>query len=215
MKKILIVLMAALIPTAVLAQSGKSAKEIRQENFIYGPKVGLSMPYQHIVTNTVDLKNLLGGPNVGAQLGGYIRGILPLGKGFSLYGQLEATWAMDFYFGGGGSASAGCFNFPLVVGGGYKIGKDLTLRIGAGPTLTTNIYTTANTAFKDTDNAYQNEVKEMINRDTWGWAADFGVDYKRWIVDLRYMNQFKSHTLFRIADEYRYISIGLSVGYLF
>lgn len=215
-KKIIFTLLALVLTTATFAQSGRSAKEIRQENFIYGPKVGLSMPYQHLVTNTTDLKSLLGGPNAGIQLGGYMRGMLPLKKiNIVLYAQLEAAWDMNFYFGGNSSASAGYFNFPLVIGGGYKLDNGMTLRLAGGPTYTVNIYDTANTAFKDVDNDYQNAVKDMLSRDPWGWAVDLGVDYKSWNVDLRYMNQFRSKDIFRVADEYRFISIGLSVGYKF
>lgn len=216
-KRIFCVVMVALLSTAAFAQSGRSAKEIRQDNFIFGPKVGISMPYQNIVTNTSALSSMLGAPNLGYQLGGYMRGILPIKKSmFSLYMQLDATWANDFYFGGGGNASAGCFNFPLMIGGGYKLSKDVTLRAAWGPTYTINIYTTANTAFKDADDKYQKEVAEMLNRDPWGWAADLGMDWKSWTIDLRYMNQFRSLENFvRIADETRYISVGLTVGYRF
>ena len=215
-KKIIITLVALLVAATSFAQSGKSSKEIRQQHFVFGPKAGISMPYQHIVTNTTDLKALLGGPNLGVQLGGFMRGTLPLKKSpFSLHAQLELTWAMDFYFGGGSTASAGCVNIPLTLGGGYKLNDNTTLRLGWGPTYTFNAYTTANTAFKDTDNAYQDEVKGMLNRDPWGWSADLGVDYKMWTIDLRYQNQFRSQEIIRIADEYRFISVGLTVGYKF
>ncbi len=214
-KRIITTLLALVLATATFAQSGKSAKEIRQQNFIFGPKVGLSMPYQHLVSNTEALHSLLGGPNVGLQLGGYMRGILPLKKGFSLYGQLDASWDMDFYFGGGQSASAGNFTFPLVIGGGYKLQSGINLRVGVGPTYTVNIYQSANTSFKDTDNAYQNIVADMLSRDPWGWTGVIGADYKNWLLDVRYMNQFRSKDIFRVADEYRYISIGLTLGYRF
>ena len=214
-KRIITTLLALVLATATFAQSGKSAKEIRQQNFIFGPKVGLSMPYQHLVSNTEALHSLLGGPNVGLQLGGYMRGILPLKKGFSLYGQLDASWDMDFYFGGGQSASAGNFTFPLVIGGGYKLHNGINLRVGVGPTYTVNIYQSANTAFKDTNNAYQNIVADMLSRDPWGWTGVIGADYKNWLLDIRYMNQFRSKDIFRVADEYRYISIGLTLGYKF
>lgn len=214
-KRIITTLLALVLATATFAQSGKSAKEIRQQNFIFGPKVGLSMPYQHLVSNTEALHSLLGGPNVGLQLGGYMRGILPLKKGFSLYGQLDASWDMDFYFGGGQSASAGNFTFPLVIGGGYKLNNGINLRVGVGPTYTVNIYQSANTAFKDTNNAYQNIVADMLSRDPWGWTGVIGADYKNWLLDVRYMNQFRSKDIFRVADEYRYISIGLTLGYRF
>ena len=66
MKKLIVTLVALLVATtALVAQSGKSAKEVRQQHFIYGPTIGLSLPYQHSVTNTTDLKSLLGGPNMG------------------------------------------------------------------------------------------------------------------------------------------------------
>ncbi len=215
-KKIIITLVALLVTATSFAQSGKSAKEVRQQNFIFGPTVGISMPYQHLVTNTTDLKALLGGPNLGVQLGGYMRGIIPLKKSpFSLHAQMELTWAMDFYFGGGSTASAGCVNVPLLIGGGYKLNDQMTIRVGWGPTYTFNAYTTANTAFKDTDNAYQDEVKGMLRRDPWGWVANIGVDYKEWCISLRYMNQFRSQEVGRVADEYRFISAGLSVGYKF
>lgn len=216
MKKILSIVALLVLSTAVVwGQSGKSAKEIRQQNFIFGPKVGLSMPYQHIVTNTEALHSLLGGPNVGLQLGGYMRGIIPLKKGFSLYGQLDASWDMDFYFGGGQSASAGYFTFPLLIGGGYKLNNELNLRVGGGPTYTVNIYQTANTTFKGEENDYQRAVAGMLSRAPWGWTAAIGVDWKNWTADLRYMNQYRSQELSRIADEYRYISIGLTLGYRF
>ena len=206
-KRILCVVMAvalSLVATSAFAQSGRSAKEIRQDNFVYGPKVGISSPYQNIISNTTALNDMLGGMNFGYQLGGYMRGIIPFKKiPLSVYAQLEAAWAMDFYFGKGGTASAGCFNFPLMVGAGYKLGKDITLRGAWGPTYTVNIYT------------YQNEVAEMLNRDPWGWAADLGVDWKTWTVALRYMNQFQSHDVAHIVDETRYISWGLTVGYRF
>ena len=53
MKKIII--SALFILTALFsaeAQSGKSAKEIRQQYFVCGPRVGLSSPTQHAQTNT-------------------------------------------------------------------------------------------------------------------------------------------------------------------
>jgi hypothetical protein len=122
---------------------------------------------------------------------------------------------MDFYFGGGQSASAGNFTFPLVIGGGYKLHNGINLRVGVGPTYTVNIYQSANTAFKDTNNAYQNIVADMLSRDPWGWTGVIGADYKNWLLDVRYMNQFRSKDIFRVADEYRYISIGLTLGYKF
>lgn len=217
MKKIIAILVALISTTTIMvAQSGKSSKEIRQQYFVFGPTAGLSMPYQHIVTNTTALSQLLGAPNVGVQFGGYARGILPLKKTkIVLYAQLDATWAMDFYVGGGSSASAGCFNFPLTVGGGYKLSDKTLLRIACGPTLTANVYTSANTAFKDTDDKYQSEVADMLNRNRWGWVAVIGADYKAWTFDLRYMNQFSSNAYTRIADECRFISLGLTVGYKF
>ncbi len=217
MKKIIAILVALISTTTIMvAQSGKSSKEIRQQYFVFGPTAGLSMPYQHIVTNTTALSQLLGAPNVGVQFGGYARGILPLKKTkIVLYAQLDATWAMDFYVGGGGSASAGCFNFPLTAGGGYKLSDKTLLRVACGPTLTANVYTSANTAFKDTDDKYQSEVADMLNRNRWGWVAVIGADYKAWTFDLRYMNQFSSNAYNRIADECRFISLGLTVGYKF
>lgn len=217
MKKIIAILVALISTTTIMvAQSGKSSKEIRQQYFVFGPTAGLSMPYQHIVTNTTALSQLLGAPNVGVQFGGYARGILPLKKTkIVLYAQLDATWAMDFYVGGGSSASAGCFNFPLTVGGGYKLSDKTLLRVACGPTLTANVYTSANTAFKDTDDKYQSEVADMLNRNRWGWVAVIGADYKAWTFDLRYMNQFSSNAYTRIADECRFISLGLTVGYKF
>lgn len=215
-KRVISVAMAVVLSTTAFAQSGRSAKEIRQDNFVFGPKGGISMPYQNIVTNTTALREMVGGANLGFQVGGYMRGMLPIKKSkFMLYAQLDATWAMDFYFGGGGNASAGCFNFPLMIGGGYKLTKDVTLRGAWGPTYTINIYSTADTAFKDKDNKYQSEVATMLRRDPWGWAADLGVDWKNWTIDVRYMNQFRSLDYNRIADETRYISWGLTVGYRF
>lgn len=215
-KRVISVVMAVVLSTTAFAQSGRSAKEIRQDNFVFGPKGGISMPYQNIVTNTTALREMVGGANLGFQVGGYMRGMLPIKKSkFMLYAQLDATWAMDFYFGGGGNASAGCFNFPLMIGGGYKLTKNVTLRGAWGPTYTINIYSTADTAFKDKDNKYQSEVATMLRRDPWGWAADLGVDWKNWTIDVRYMNQFRSLDYNRIADETRYISWGLTVGYRF
>ena len=215
-KRVLCVIMAVALSTAAFAQSGRSAKEIRQDNFIFGPKVGISLPYQNIVTNTTAIREMVGGANLGLQLGGYMRGMIPFKKSkFMLYGQLEASWNMDFYFGGGGNASAGYFNFPLMIGGGYKLTQDITVRGAWGPTYTINIYSTADTAFKGEDDAYQSEVAEMLRRDPWGWAADLGVDWKNWTVDVRYMNQFRSVDFNRIADQTRYISWGLTVGYRF
>lgn len=215
-KRVLCVIMAVALSTAAFAQSGRSAKEIRQDNFVFGPKVGVSLPYQNIVTNTTAIREMVGGANLGLQLGGYMRGMIPFKKSkFMLYGQLEASWNMDFYFGGGGNASAGYFNFPLMIGGGYKLTQDITVRGAWGPTYTINIYSTADTAFKGEDDAYQSEVAEMLRRDPWGWAADLGVDWKNWTVDVRYMNQFRSVDFNRIADQTRYISWGLTVGYRF
>lgn len=215
-KRVFLVVMAAILSTAAFAQSGRSAKEIRQDHFVYGPKVGISMPYQNIVTNTTAIREMVGGANLGAQVGGYMRGMITFKKSkVLLYGQLEASWNMDFYFGGGGDASTGYFNFPLMLGGGYKLSKDVILRAAWGPTYSINIYSTANTAFKGEDDAYQSEVAEMLTRDPWGWAADLGVDWKSWTLDLRYMNQFRSRDYIRIADETRYISWGLTVGYRF
>ena len=215
-KKIFCALMVVILSTAAFAQSGKSAKEIRQQNFIFGPKVGLASPYQNIVSNTEALTQMLGFPNLGLQMGGYMRGILPIKKTkVMLYAQLEATWAMDFYIGKDNHASAGCFNFPLMVGAGYKLNDDLTLRMGGGATYTINIFACADLAFKDENNKYQTEVAETLNRNPWGWVVDMGADWKNWTFDLRYMNQFKSEYYTRIADEMRYISIGLVVGYRF
>lgn len=216
MKKILCAIVAIALSTALFGQSGKSAKEIRQQNFVFGPKVGLSSPYQNIVTNTTALKQMLGGANLGMQVGGYARGMLPLKKTkVMLYAQLEALWAMDFYLGGGGNASTGCFNLPLMIGGGYKISDNLTLRAAWGPTYTINIYSTANPAFKGEDDKYATEIATLIEHDPWGWAADLGADWKNWTIDLRYQNQFRSHFYTRIADETRYISWGLTLGYRF
>lgn len=215
-KRVFSVIIAVALSTAAFAQSGRSAKEIRQDNFIFGPKVGISMPYQNIVTNTTAISDMLGGANLGAQVGGYMRGMIPFKKSkFLLYGQLEASWNMDFYFGGGGNASAGYFNIPLMIGGGYKLTKDVMLRAAWGPTYTINIYSTADTVFKDTDDKYQTEVAEILTRDPWGWAADLGVDWKNWTIDVRYVNQYRSRSYIRIADETRYISWGLTVGYRF
>ena len=95
--------------------------------------------------------------------------------------------------------------------------KELLKKAGITPSsYTINIYTTANTAFKDADDKYQKEVAEMLNRDPWGWAADLGMDWNSWTIDLRYMNQFRSLENFvRIADETRFISYGITVGYRF
>lgn len=198
------------------AQSGKSAKEIRQQYFVCGPRIGLSSPTLHAVTNTTELDAMFNGVNAGIQLGGYLRGMLPIKKtGVVLYAQLDAVWAMDWYMGGKANALAGCFNFPLIVGGGYKFPNGLYLRGGWGPTWTANIFGTANSTFKDTDNAYQNAVAEMLDRDPWGHVAEIGADWKTWTIDLRYHNQFRSHDYTRLADDVRFISWGLTVGYRF
>jgi hypothetical protein len=216
-KKIVLTLLAALLAMGTIsAQSGKSAKEVRQQNFVFGPRVGLSTPYQNVVTNTTALSDMIGGANLGVQLGGYIRGMLPLKKSkFLLYGQLDASWAMDFYFGGGGNASAGYFNFPVVLGGGYWLRSDLMLRAGWGPNYSINVYSCANTLFGKSDKGYQTEVGSMLERDPWGWVAEVGADYKNWTLDLRYVNQFRSREYPHIADETRYISWGLTLGYRF
>ncbi len=218
MKKIII--SALFVLTALFsaeAQSGKSAKEIRQQYFVCGPRVGLSSPTQHAQTNTTSLNSMLNGLNAGVQLGGYLRGMLPIKKtGVVLYAQLDAVWAMDWYIGkGGNNALAGCFNFPLIIGGGYKFPNGLLLRGGWGPTWTGNIFATANTSWKDTDNAYQNAVADMLDRDPWGHCSEIGVDWKEWTIDLRYHNQFRSIDYARLADDVRFISWGIAVGYRF
>lgn len=49
MKKIIAILVALISTTTIMvAQSGKSSKEIRQQYFVFGPTAGLSMPYQQI-----------------------------------------------------------------------------------------------------------------------------------------------------------------------
>lgn len=217
MKKILI---SALFVLAALcsanAQSGKSAKEIRQQYFIFGPRIGLSSPSQNALTNTTALDQMLNGVNAGVQLGGYLRGMLPIKKtGVVLYAQLDAVWAMDWYIGKGNHALAGCFHLPLIVGGGYKFSNGLFLRGGWGPTWTGNVFESANLAFKDTDNVYQTDVANMLPRDPWGHTAEIGVDWKDWTFDVRYINQFRSHDYTRLADGVRYISWGLTVGYRF
>lgn len=215
-RKIFCTLMVVLLSTAAFGQSGKSSKEIRQQYFVFGPKVGLSSPYQNIVTNTTALKQMLAGANLGMQVGGYARGMLPLKKTkLMLYAQLDASWAMDFYLGGGGKASAGYFNFPLLVGAGYKLSDELSVRAAWGPTYSINIYSTANPSFKGENDKYSSEIATLIERDPWGWAADLGVDWKSWTLDVRYINQFQSHFYTRIADETRYISWGLTLGYRF
>lgn len=218
MKKIII--SALFVLTALFsaeAQSGKSSKEIRQQYFVCGPRVGLSSPTQHAQTNTTNLDAMLNGLNAGVQLGGYLRGMLPIKKtGVVLYAQLDAVWAMDWYIGkGDNNALAGCFNFPLIIGGGYKFSNGLFLRGGWGPTWTGNIFATANTSFKDTDNAYQNAVADMLDRDPWGHCSEIGVDWKEWTIDLRYHNQFRSIDYTRLADDVRFISWGIAVGYRF
>lgn len=217
MKRIIIsalFILSALV--AANAQSGKSAKEIRQQYFVFGPRVGLSAPTLHASTNTVELDKMYNGMNVGLQLGGYMRGMLPIKKSnVVLYAQLDAVWAMDYYIGGKSNALAGCFNIPLIVGGGYKFSNGIFLRGGWGPTWTGNIFGVADTAFKDENNAYQSAVADTLNRDPWGHSAEVGIDWQDWTIDLRYMNQFRSHDYTRLADNMRYISWGLTVGYRF
>ena len=106
-------------------------------------------------------------------------------------------------------------NLPLLIGGGYKLNKDITLRGAWGPTYTINCVEKANTNFKGADNGYQSEVADLIRRDPWGWTGDIGADIKNWSIDLRYQNQFRSREYNRIADETRFISYGITVGYRF
>lgn len=219
MKKFIISIVALLTLVGnVAAQENNYDKAIaeRRQYFIFGPKAGICSPYQNAITNTTDIKALLNGVNTGVQMGGFLRGMLPIKRtNIVLYAQLDATYAMDFYYGGGSSAMSGVLNFPIMVGGGYRFSNGIFLRGGWGGTWTANLFSTANTTYKGVDNDYQSEVASMINRDPWGWVADIGVDYKRWTIDLRYMNQFRSRDYTRIVDEVRYISFGLSVGYLF
>lgn len=217
MKKILITILSLLVVgSSAMAQNYEKAREERKQFFVFGPKAGLSMPYQNIVTNTTNIKSLLGGPNLGVQVGGYLRGSLPIKRTpVVLYLQMDILWGMDFYMGSGQSAFSGVVNVPLMIGGGYKLNKDITLRGAWGPTYTINCVECANTSFKDVNNAYQNEVADLIRRDPWGWNADLGVDYKNWTIDLRYQNQFRSREYNYIADETRFISFGLVLGYRF
>lgn len=215
MKKIII---SALFVLAAIfsaeAQSGKSAKEIRQQYFVCGPRVGLSSPTQHAQTNTTTIDNMLNGVNLGVQMGGYLRGMLPIKKtGVVLYAQLDAVWAMDWYASKSANALAGCFNLPLIIGGGYKFDNGLYLRGGWGPTWTANIFEGADLNTTDTD--YEKDVAELLKRDPWGHAAEIGIDWKNWTLDLRYHNQFRSLDYTRIADDVRFISWGLAVGYRF
>ena len=215
MKKIII---SALFVLAAIfsaeAQSGKSAKEIRQQYFVCGPRVGLSSPTQHAQTNTTTIDNMLNGVNLGVQMGGYLRGMLPIKKtGVVLYAQLDAVWAMDWYASKNANALAGCFNLPLIIGGGYKFDNGLYLRGGWGPTWTANIFEGADLNTTDTD--YEKDVAELLKRDPWGHAAEIGLDWKNWTLDLRYHNQFRSLDYTRIADDVRFISWGLAVGYRF
>ncbi|MBQ1214674.1 MAG: outer membrane beta-barrel protein [Tidjanibacter sp.] len=217
MKKILITILALLaVASSAVAQNYEKAREERKQYFVFGPKAGLSMPYQNVVTNTTDIKSLLWAPNVGIQLGGYLRGVLPIKRTpVVLYMQLDALWAMDIYAGSGQSAFSGVVNMPLLIGGGYKLSKTITLRGGWGPSYTINCVEKANTNFKGTDNGYQSEVADLIRRDPWGWTGDIGADIKNWSVDLRLQNQFRSREYKRIADETRFISYGITVGYRF
>lgn len=217
MKKILFTILALLaVAMSASAQNYEKAREERKQYFVFGPKAGISMPYQNIVTNTSDIKALLGAPNLGVQVGGYLRGLLPIKRTpVVLYIQLDALWGMDFYMGAGQSAFSGVVNIPLLIGGGYKLNKSITLRGSWGPSYTINCVEKANTTFKDTNNAYQNEVADLIRRDPWGWTGDIGADIKNWSIDLRYQNQFRSREYNRIADETRFISYGLTVGYRF
>lgn len=222
MKKVIIGILTALVTIgSAVAQENNYDKAIaeRRQHFIYGPKVGLCSPYQNAITNNKDLKALLNGINSGLQLGGYMRGMLPIKHTpVVLYAQLDATFAMDLYFGGGSTALAGALNFPILIGGGYKLPNGMLLRGAWGPTYTVNLFSTANTAYKDTNNnnAFQSNVATAIERDPWGWAADIGVDWGRWSVEVRYMNQFRNKEEFpRLLDQNRYISWGLTVGYIF
>lgn len=215
MKKIIIsamFILAALFSAE--AQSGKSAKEIRQQYFVCGPRVGLSSPTQHAQTNTASIDAMLNGLNMGVQVGGYLRGMLPIKKtGVVLYAQLDAVWAMDWYASKNANALAGCFNLPLIIGGGYKFDNGLYLRGGWGPTWTANIFEGAD--LNTTDTAYEDAVADLLKRDPWGHVAEIGIDWKNWTLDLRYHNQFRSLDYTRIADDVRFISWGLAVGYRF
>ncbi len=208
--------MVAMLSIAAYGQSGKSAKEVRQQNFVFGPKVSLYSPMQNAVSNTTAITSMINGLNPGLQLGGYMRGILPFKKSpILLYTEFELGWAMDFYVGGGGSASAGCVTAPLTIGGGYRLNPHTTLRIGGGASYNIDVYSTANTVFKGENDKYENDVADLIVREPWGWLVNVGVDWKYWTIDLRYRNQFKSKNVARLVDDARFSSIGLSVGYRF
>ena len=208
--------MVVVLSTAAFGQSGKSAKEVRQQNFIFGPKVSLYSPMQNAVSNTTAITDMINGLNPGLQLGGYMRGILPFKKSnFMLYTELELNWAMDFYVGGGGNASVGCVYLPLTIGGGYKLNPTTTIRISGGASYNINCYNYANPAFKGEDDTYASDLADMITREPWGWLANIGVDWKDWIIDIRYQNQFKPKKATRIADDARFSSIGIVVGYRF
>lgn len=215
-KKIFCAIMAVMLSTIAFGQSGKSAKEVRQQNFVFGPKVSLYSPMQNAVSNTTAITDMINGLNPGIQMGGYMRGIIPFKKSkFLLYAQLEAAWAMDFYVGGGGNASEGVVYIPLTLGCGYKLTSDITLRIDGGAGYNINCYNTANPSFKGENDKYAKDLAELIVREPWGWLVNVGADWKDWVFDIRYQNQFKSKSTTRMADEARFSSIGIVVGYKF
>jgi len=215
MKRTIITWFTVLVASLSLQAQQNSADQERKQYFVFGPKIGLSVPNQNAVTNTVAMDNLLNGFNTGIQVGGYMRGMIPIRNIVVLYAQLDALYATDLYWGKGDRASSGCFNFPLTIGAGYKFKNGILLRGGGGPTYTINMYQTANTAYKGTSNSYQKKVAYLLRRDPWGFAIDLGADYKNWAIDLRFMNQFRSLPVARIADEKRYVSWGVTLGYKF
>lgn len=65
MKKILITILALLaVASSAVAQNYEKAREERKQYFVFGPKAGLSMPYQNVVTNTTDIKSQIGRAHV-------------------------------------------------------------------------------------------------------------------------------------------------------
>lgn len=208
--------MVVVLSTAAFGQSGKSAKEIRQQHFVYGPKASLYSPMQNAVSNTVAITDMINGLNPGVQVGGFMRGMLPLKKSkWMLYAQLEAAWAMDFYVGGGGVATEGCVYIPLTIGCGYKLTPEITLRLDGGVGYNINTYSTANLAFKGEDDKYESDVADLILREPWGWLVNIGADWKMWTLDVRYQNQFAPKSVTRLVDDARFSSLGIVVGYKF
>lgn len=212
-RRLFISIIALLIASAALDAQTTNSKSTRRKYFEFGPKIGLSAPTLNMVTNTTELKDLFNGLNTGFQVGGFARGMLPVWRGITLYMQTDALFALDLYYGEQGArASSTSFNFPIQLGGGYRFKNGTFVRGGWGVVFCVNVSQNAKTVYE----GYIPALERMLRRDTVGHVADLGIDFKNLSVDLRYMNQFRSIDDWpRVADESRYISWGLTVGYRF